>query len=324
MQKVISVIVPVYNAEKFLERSLTSIIKQTYKQLEIILINDGSTDNSLEILKQFKNNDSRIKVINQKNSGVGAARNTGLDIAKGEFISFIDADDIIENNFFESLIGNMLKFNCDVVASNIRVLAGDFSFKPYEIYGNKLLTNNIDILKSYLTFNISTAVWGKLFRKSLIANIRFPEINLNEDFIFQWEIIKHVNSFFQDNETNYNYILGNTKSLTNRGFGKDNIMLFKHAVLVEEYIRNNYQYLEQYGIAYFRACILHNLVLYYNNLQNENNHELFHKEVLLMAKALKGIDKLDICLLEPEKNINVSELILGIESCIDRKLGGTK
>ena len=97
----VSVVIPVYNVEDYLRDCLDSIVNQTLKDIEIICINDGSTDNSLEILEHYKSKDERIKVISQENGGISAARNKGIDLASGDYISFIDSDDYIDNNFYE-------------------------------------------------------------------------------------------------------------------------------------------------------------------------------------------------------------------------------
>ena len=99
----ISVIIPIYNVEKYLTKCIESVINQTYKNLEIILVNDGSTDNSKEIIDKYSSIDSRIKVINKKNGGLSDARNVGIELAKGEYITFLDSDDWIELNMYEKL-----------------------------------------------------------------------------------------------------------------------------------------------------------------------------------------------------------------------------
>ena len=114
----ISIIIPAYNVEKYIGECLLSIIKQTFKELEIIIINDGSTDRTEEIIKLFKK-DKRIVIINQKNKKQGGARNTGLKIAKGEYIGFIDSDDWIEHNYYEELYKAILKYNADIAVTNI-------------------------------------------------------------------------------------------------------------------------------------------------------------------------------------------------------------
>lgn len=110
----ISIIVPVYNVEKYLEHCLNSIINQTYKNLEIILVNDGSTDNSLEICESFKQKDSRIKIITKGNGGLSSARNEGLKIAKGNYISFVDSDDWIDADFIKALYNNLISTDSDM------------------------------------------------------------------------------------------------------------------------------------------------------------------------------------------------------------------
>ena len=111
----ISIIVPVYNSEKYIDRCLDSILNQTYKDLEIVLVNDGSNDQSLKILENYALRDTRIKVVNQENKGVAAARNTGLDNATGDYILYVDSDDWIENNMVERMVE--LSANADIVFS---------------------------------------------------------------------------------------------------------------------------------------------------------------------------------------------------------------
>ena len=111
----ISVIVPVYNAEKYLSRCIDSILNQTYKNFELILINDGSKDNSIEILRKYENIDDRIKVIDNSNNGVSKTRNIGVRLAEGEYIQFIDSDDFIDKNMFEYAINVMEQENADLV-----------------------------------------------------------------------------------------------------------------------------------------------------------------------------------------------------------------
>ena len=115
MKNLVSIIVPVYNAEKYLKKSIKSITSQTYKNIEIICIDDGSNDKSLEILHKFAGEDQRIRIIYKKNEGVSLARNTGLESAKGDFVLFVDSDDWIEKNLCETLLFYMEKKELDVV-----------------------------------------------------------------------------------------------------------------------------------------------------------------------------------------------------------------
>ena len=114
----ISVIIPVYNTAEYLPRCLDSVLQNTYQNLEIICVNDGSTDDSAAVLKRYAESDSRIIVVNKINEGVSAARNIGLDIATGSFVAFIDSDDWVHSKYFEVMMHFQIKFNADIVASN--------------------------------------------------------------------------------------------------------------------------------------------------------------------------------------------------------------
>ena len=161
----ISVIVPIYNVEKYLEKCLGSIINQTYKNLEIICVNDGSTDNSLEILKKYSNQDSRIIIIDKKNGGLSSARNEGLKIATGEFIGFVDSDDYIESNTYEECI---LKFKEDITIDMVC-----FSFKfVYE--------NSEHIINSKI---VNSPFEGKLDNNIIYMSLSFNFLTYNHFFI---------------------------------------------------------------------------------------------------------------------------------------------
>ena len=116
MDAIISVIVPVYNVEEYLERCVDSILRQTYTNLEVILVDDGSTDNCPQICEQYASFDKRVRVIHQSNGGLFAARNAGIDAAKGEYLSFIDSDDFISEDMYTSLYGNLKKYDADIAA----------------------------------------------------------------------------------------------------------------------------------------------------------------------------------------------------------------
>ena len=128
-KSLITIIIPVYNVEPYIHRCLDSVINQTYKNLEIILIDDGSTDKSGSICDEYKKKDSRIIVIHQKNQGVSAARNAGLDICKGEYISFIDSDDYVDKKFAEKLINNIQTYKTDIAICGMFLINQDFTLK---------------------------------------------------------------------------------------------------------------------------------------------------------------------------------------------------
>lgn len=174
MDNLISVIVPVYNVEKYLEKCVNSIIKQSYKNLEIILVDDGSTDNSGKICDEFALKDNRIKVIHKENGGLSSARNKALEIAKGEYIGFVDSDDYISEDMYETLY-KVIKGN----EADISIV----SF--YEEYNGKIIgvrdTGNLEVLTKLEAINellidtkIQSYAWNKLFKRELFSELEFP------------------------------------------------------------------------------------------------------------------------------------------------------
>lgn len=186
MNDLISVIVPVYNVETLLDRCVNSLVGQTYPNLEIILVDDGSKDHSGEICDHWKEKDNRIVVIHKKNGGAASARNAGLDIAKGEWIGFVDSDDYVERDMYESLLneGNALK--ADIVIGG---LCGEVDGKilpayktPYDFQKEYSTREwmNICFLNDR-TNGMTTAVWNKLYRKSVWVGVRYLVGNFYED-----------------------------------------------------------------------------------------------------------------------------------------------
>lgn len=163
----ITVIIPVYNVENYLERCLKSILYNTYTNLEIICVNDGSTDNSKKILEDYSKRDKRVVVINKKNAGVSSARNAGIKIATGEYIAFVDSDDWIHEKYFEYLIRGI--DTADLVICNYIRSYRSGSVETDDAYRVQSISP-IDVLKNK---ELKSYVWGKLFRHQLVDEIRF-------------------------------------------------------------------------------------------------------------------------------------------------------
>jgi len=218
----VSIIVPVYNAEKFLNRCIESILRQSYKNIEVILINDGSTDKSGEICDYYSSKDKRVKVIHQKNSGPSVARNKGIDIAKGKYIQFVDSDDYIEYNMTELLV-NEMKNNVDLVLCGYRKIYKDSKGKLIIKNNNAYKKTNIskdeflDIFgKLFKNYYISY-IWNKLYVTDIIKknNIYFDsKIGWGEDFIFNFSYLNYCNKFSIIDDLLYNYIQYNYNSIT--------------------------------------------------------------------------------------------------------------
>lgn len=185
----VSIIVPIYNCETVLKTCLDSILKQNYSNLEIILINDGSTDQSLYICYEYKNKDSRISVIDNKNRGVSFSRNCGIQLATGNFICFVDSDDWLAENYIFELISSIKSTNADVSICNFycsfngSVEKRMLSFTDNESYMSFLLENNC------------WAPWGKMFKKEIITDLFDEKVSSSEDLLFNFKNSQNIKKF---------------------------------------------------------------------------------------------------------------------------------
>ena len=186
----ISIIMPIYNVERYLERGINSILNQTFKEFELILINDGSTDNSSVICNNFKNIDSRIKVINKKNEGVSSSRNLGINIARGEFIMFVDPDDTLEEDALGYLYNLTNTYNSDVSCYRMQTYKNGISKTNININEEIKIYKNSKIIENFSKNGIFLySVCNKLYKKNLLKDIRFNEdIRYAEDALFNFYI----------------------------------------------------------------------------------------------------------------------------------------
>lgn len=203
----ISVIVPVYNVEKYLYKCINSILEQTFNEFELILVNDGSTDNSGNICDEYAIKDRRVIVIHKENGGLSSARNAGLDIAKGSYISFIDSDDWIARDMYETLFDVGLKNDLDIVQcgyksvyENSGMKAEVNSKKIMFVYADKILT------KFFYNQDISSVVWDKIYKKHLFMDIRFPVDQLLEDAFILSDIYYSAESMAVLKDIKYYYL----------------------------------------------------------------------------------------------------------------------
>lgn len=198
----VTVIVPIYNAEKYLDRCLDSIVSQTYRNLEILLINDGSTDDSEEICRRYMNRDSRIRLFCQENHGQSAARNVGLDHMRGEYLTFVDADDYIERSYVEMLINELIKYEVPLAVcgfdmpgvTEARQDAMDIVGTGYtsHIYSRNQVYNT---LRHWHTSACFILLWGKLYVRDIFMTLRFPDGKICEDeavFHRIYDQVEHV------------------------------------------------------------------------------------------------------------------------------------
>ena len=184
-EKLISVIVPVYNVEKYLDRCIASIVNQTYKKLEIILVDDGSSDSSAEICDKWSKMDKRVTVVHKDNNGSAAARNSGLDIAKGEFISFIDSDDYISNQMYSVLVEGM-NSDVDVTECSYQFVYDDSYIFEIADRDFKEYTTEAALELHIKDELFSQIVWNKLYRSDVLHDVRFTEGKTIDDEFFTY------------------------------------------------------------------------------------------------------------------------------------------
>lgn len=241
----ISVIVPIYNMEKYIKRCVDSIINQTYKNLEIILINDGSTDESLKICKEYEVKDNRIKVLNQSNQGQGVARNKGLNICKGKYISFVDSDDYIYPKMYEKMIHAIKKYDTDIAICGYSRDHG-FLIKSGQNPNSNTVYNNHELMEAYInTPYITSSVCNKLYKKELWNNYRFPSARAREDIAILYRVLSSVNSAIHIGENQYvQYVRPN--STERKSFSLDKFEAINASKAKKEFLINRYSELEKY------------------------------------------------------------------------------
>lgn len=178
-EKLLSVIIPVYNVEAYLERCVTSIISQDYTNLEIILVDDGSPDKSGQMCDQYAEKDLRIRVIHKTNGGLSSARNAGLAVAKGDYISFVDSDDSIMPNMYSTMVRIIEENGLDILACGVRRIKKGKITEP--VFDEKInIMTGYDAMVDCLA-NDGGAVWNKIYTKDAIGSVRFPEGRIFED-----------------------------------------------------------------------------------------------------------------------------------------------
>ena len=217
LNPIISVIVSVYNIEKYIARAVESVCNQTYQDLEIILVDDGSTDNSGIICDEFATKDSRIKVLHKANGGLSSARNEGVKIAAGEYIAFVDGDDWIEERMYEDMILAIQKYHADIAICNYKAVGkdnvSDTSTDKIAVFeGRETLKVFIE---EDIRYQIQNAAWNKLYKRSLMGDLRFPEGKLFEDIVYTTKLLAKSQRCVYLDKAYYNYIFDRSDSIMN-------------------------------------------------------------------------------------------------------------
>ncbi len=296
MEDLITIIIPIYNVEKYLRECLDSVINQTYKKLQIILIDDGSNDNSGKICDEYKEKDNRIEVMHKANGGVSSARNAGLKIAKGDYITFVDGDDYLDKDYCEKLLRKLKENDVECVICGYNRLYE----KNLEVVtkGENLRITNKEFLDNILNVQGGAGIaCAKLWKKNAVINIKFnEEIKIAEDSLFGIQAAKNVNNVYILNEALYNYRFNKNSAV--RRYNKDfaNICL-KSMKAAKEYIEKEYANDESVIKKFNNYIAYHILLISVNYCFNKENSlnwiEQIRslKEVVSIPEYKEGVKK---------------------------------
>ncbi len=277
----VSIIIPVYNAEKTLSKCLLALIEQTYKDLEIICVNDGSSDSSHEILQHFAEKDSRIKIITQENSGPAKTRNLAINNANGEFLMFCDADDSYSHDMVEKMVDAIVKHNVDIAMCNCKIISsGIANIQPQESNEyHKLKLKDLHKINSTNIKNINTVLWNKILRKDFIEkhNIKYPEKYEQDDSIFIQKYMLNAKTYYGLDETLYNYVVNNPDSIMGKVYSKTNTKSKYDFIFAWQ---DFYNYIAQNRNnknirKHFINENFHKWKIYYSNLADEDKKQAF-------------------------------------------------
>ena len=252
----ISVIVPIYNVEEYLNRCVESIVNQTYQNLEIILVNDGSPDNCPQMCDDWAKKDSRIKVIHKINGGLSNARNAGMKIAEGKYISFIDSDDYVALDFFETLLAVMENENSDVVGCGVVKFYEDGRFEKY----SDDLTIATFETEAGLSGLIAEKpfhqhVWNKLYKTNLVKDVPYAVGKLNEDEFWTYQVFGRAQKVSKINKTMY-YYFQRSDSIMGENYSIRRLDALEGKLNRQKYIEKNYPNLVvQAKIDFYGSCM---------------------------------------------------------------------
>lgn len=303
MNEKVSVIVPVYNVEQYLDRCVESIVNQTYKDLEIILVDDGSPDNCPQKCDEWKIRDARIIVVHKDNGGLSSARNTGLDIAKGDYISFVDSDDYIKPNMIEKMV-KMAAINSSQVVCCGRVRESANSKKELFVLSEEKTFSGEQAIKELLIGGcVEEAAWDKIYRAEVFEKRRFPLGEINEDIVQTIEILGNCDKVCHVGEALY-YYCENLGSITKSGYKQNKIVILKHLDQIKVYLEENVpSLLEYYYVLETRYC----QSILYLLLGDKETYRKYQKEYrLFYTRFRKGFSKRYV-----RRYIGKSELIKG-------------
>lgn len=288
MYPLISIIVPVYNTEKYLKKCVDSLVSQTYHQLEIILVDDGSTDKSGSICDDYARQDGRIRVIHQENSGSAAARNAGMDCISGDYVGFVDTDDWVLPQMYEKMLCAAQEQNADIVISGI--IFDNLLWQRRLCDDDRRNFDNKNLVQAYLTEPyVNNVVWNKLYRRDVLGDIRFPVVRRSEDVAFTIQVLLRSQKSVCLNECYYVQYL-REGSLERSRIGKIDLLAFDAIRLKQDLVRQHYP--DLYGLV--EAEHIHTYTLIMKRILKQHSYKknkaMYHELLSSLKEALETFD----------------------------------
>lgn len=234
----VSIVIPVFNTEKYLKKCINSILSQTYNNIEIILVDDGSTDSSSEICDRFREKDSRIVVIHKKNGGQSEARNIGIDIATGEYITFIDSDDYVTKDYIHFLLSLILENDAEISIASFYYVVSNKEINN-ETKEFAVMSPEIAIKRMLLDDGFDMGPWAKMYKTEFFRKIKFPEGKFFEDSLTTYQIFAESNKIVFESKAVYYYI-NHEDSTVNQSFSPKKLDLIEMNKEMEKFIAKKY------------------------------------------------------------------------------------
>lgn len=278
----ISIIVPIYKVERYLNRCIDSLINQDYKDIEIILVDDGSPDRCGQICDGYAMKDDRIKVIHQVNGGLSAARNSGIDIASGEYLMFVDSDDYVTSDFCSCALNAAIKNNSDIVVFGHTELYSSYTKNVNIEYSQEAKLSNLEALLVLFNGNINSYAWNKIYKASLFQNIRYPVGRLYEDVGTTYLLFDKAESVFLSSKILYYYQQRSDSILGKKMTVKDAIDWFDMLCMRHEFIAKKYPQL----ISQIASCDVHSAMYCLTNLYTFDGYRQKKREMEKFILAL--------------------------------------
>lgn len=284
MESKISVIVPIYNVEDYLNECVDSLIEQDYSNLEIILVDDGSTDQCGSICDEYAIKDSRIKVIHKQNGGLSDARNAGIDVATGDYITFVDSDDVLSSDYISYLLNLLTEANADMACCQRTEIDAKSRYKKGYITPCNKITVFDNVENALVAKEIDTVAWGKLYTKDLFQGIRYPVGRLHEDIFTTYKLIDRCKKIVVGQEGKYLYRV-RQNSISNINFTHKHMDIVYGKLEYAKFINQKYPNLSGKANAdvVYGACVCA-VRMAKANYKNKDDIDFIQKQIRLHEK----------------------------------------